>query len=398
MLWHALRSNLESGGARYAVGLMVGTSLDGIDLCLVELSDPLEARPPRFVAGATFPFEISDIELLRGLAEGRLASAATFAGCAFLLRGDHERALREFLRLQAIEIDAIAYVAAHGVTVSHRPAEASPHSWQLLDAEGLAARVGCVVFSNFRAAEVALGGHGAPLAPVVDELLRRSDEADRAILNLGGIANITLLPAGEGDAIAGDIGPANMPLDLLWRRAGAAGAHDAEGATASGGDASAALLRHLLAQPWLERPLPRSFGREEFGESWVQELEAQDASLGLADRLATVVELELRATKVFLERVAPRDWRRRPQRPLELFVTGGGVHNRALMQSLARLAGVNLASIAALGEDPDYKEAYDFAVLGWLRLCHRVASGQRSRGATGEAVLGSIHFPDARDL
>jgi anhydro-N-acetylmuramic acid kinase len=398
MLWDALRSRLESDGTRYGVGLMVGTSLDGIDLCLVELADPFDLRPPRFVAGDTVPFELVDPELLRGLAEGKAASALTFADFAVRLREEHERAVRGFLGEHALSSDATAYVAVHGVTVSHRPGATEPHSWQLLDAEGLAARLGCVVFSNFRAAEVARGGHGAPLAPVVDELLRRSDDADRAILNLGGIANVTLLPAGDGEAIAGDVGPANMPLDLLWRRAGVGGAYDTDGATAMRGTVSDELLRHLLAQEWIERPLPRSFGREEFGEAWVRELETRDASLELADRLATVVELEFQATQHFLERVAPDGWRRRTQRPLEMFVTGGGVHHRGLMHSLARLPGVELSSIAALGEDPDHKEAYDFAVLGWLRLCHRHASGQASRGASGECVLGSIHFPDARDL
>lgn len=385
MLWDALRRRLETDAKPKAVGMMVGTSLDGIDLCLVELDGASDVRAPRFLHGETRAFEISEAAFLRELAEGKAAPASVFAGCAFTLREDHERALRAFLASHGISPHELAYVAAHGVTISHRPNSAGPHSWQLLDAEGLAARLGCPVFSDFRAAEVALGGQGAPLAPIVDGLLRASGERDRAILNLGGIANITLIPAGGGECVAGDIGPANMPLDLLWRRGGEDGGHDPGGARARSGSVDADLLASLLRQEWVERALPRSFGREEFGEPWVEALEAESPARSLADRLATVVALEVEATRVFLERIAPADWRAAPGHELELFVTGGGVHNAALMDALGALDGVSVDNIAALGEDPDFKEAYDFAVLGWLRLCHRASRG---------CVLGAIHFPD----
>jgi anhydro-N-acetylmuramic acid kinase len=363
---------------------MIGTSLDGLDVALVRF-DRGAARP-EFLGGATSPLRHSDAERLRAIASGEATHADELGALRVALALDHVEAVESALSAANFSRQELCFVAAHGVTLSHRPRERLAHSWQLLDAEALAARLGCIVLADFRSADVALGGEGASLAPIADLRLRHSSQQDRAILNLGGIMNVSLLPADlRRGVIACDIGPANLPLDWLWRAAGESSRCDFDGERAARGAADARLCAELLAEPWVRASAPRSFGREQFGAEWSARV--QQRLPRLEDRLRSVIEVEAQALAIFLAELAG-DWRSRPKQPFELYLTGGGRRNATLARRIAEvLPRAKVQAIEAMGEDGDLKEAVDFALLGWMRLCHEQAAPPLAR-----AVLGSLHL------
>jgi anhydro-N-acetylmuramic acid kinase len=334
---------------------------------------------------------------LRSVAQGERVEVRDLGRLSMLVTHDHEDAVRAVCEGAGITAGDLAFVAAHGVTISHDPGGDPPHSWQLLAGSALAARLGAVVVDGFRDADVALGGQGAPLAPISDLALRVSPDEDRAILNLGGIANVSLLGAGVErmtDVVAADVGPANLPLDLLRRRQtdGVEG-FDADGSLALAGAADEDVLRTLLDARWVRASLPRSFGREEFGTPFVDAFLERAGHLSSADQMATLVALEAAALRVFLTEIAG-SWRRRDDVPLGLYVTGGGRHNRAVMEALARdIPHARVQGIESLGVDADAKEAVDFALLGWRCLRGEPAGIFPVSGARADAVLGALHLP-----
>jgi len=371
-----------------AAGLMIGTSLDGVDAAVVEFTADL--RGHRLLAHRTSPLRAADPQRLRAVAAGAATTASELSALGFALVDDHERALRQVCSEAAIDPARLDWAAAHGVTLWHAPAARGGHGWQLLPGPALAARLGCPVVHDFRSADLALGGHGAPLAPVADRLLRASSDEDRVVLNLGGIANLTALPAGAEVILAADVGPANLPLDEMVRRADPEGpGYDRDGALAVTGRVVPELVAAILAEDWVRAPLPRSWGREEFGPRWVDSIEARAPGTGLVDRLASVIEAESRALAWLLDE-GLGGWKR-AHSATHLLVTGGGRHNRAAMRALERaLPGVVLDGIEVLGEDADAKEAVDFALLGGLCVQRRGAGVESTTGARGDTVLGSL--------
>lgn len=370
----------------WAVGLMIGTSLDAVDAALVEFDEDGAVEPKGFV---TTPLDPALAERVRAAAEGQALPAQGWAELEDAVTRAHEAAVRG-VAPGALQRGLLRFVAAHGVTVRHAPAVGQ--TWQLLDGAALAARLCLPVACDFRRADVALGGQGAPLAPLADLALRASPERDRVLLNLGGIANLTALPAGAtgaGEVRAGDVGPANLPLDELCRRHHHE-AFDRDGALAASASPDPALSAWIEAQEWWRRPLPRSFGREEFGPAFVDALESV-ADLPLAVRLSTLVESEARAVAFFLEDLVG-DWRARPDEPFQLLVTGGGRHNAAWMTSLARhLSDAEVQGIETIGVTADAKEAVDFAWLGWRRWRGIASDTPPLTGAARATVLGALH-------
>ena len=372
-----------------AVGLMVGTSLDGIDAALVAFDADLRSAVVR--AHRVDPLRHADAATLRAIAADRAVTASRLSALAFAVVDDHEAAVRAVCADAGIEPRSLDWVGAHGVTLAHVPGPERGHGWQLLPGGALAARLGCPVAYDFRVADIALGGQGAPLAPVADVRLRSAPDEDRVILNLGGIANLTCIGAAGATVVAADVGPANMPLDELARRHDPAGpGHDRDGERAARGRVHEGLLQTLLVQDWVRAPLPRSFGREQFGAAWVDVLEDAFPDLGLDDRLATVVALESRAVADLLDMIGD-GWRRAPDVPLRVYVTGGGRHNLAVLRSLAtHLPAATVDGIEALGDHADAKEAVDFALLGGLCVSRRAAGAWRTTGAREDVVLGSV--------
>jgi anhydro-N-acetylmuramic acid kinase len=363
-------------------GLMTGTSMDGLDIALCEIEAVPTADGPGigctlvgFETAAPPPelrerlgrLDELDLPALAALDAdlGRWFAAATSAACR-----EHGFAAE--------------LVGSHGQTVFH---DHGAVSWQLGEPSFLAAALGCPVVHAFRQGDIAVGGAGAPLVPFVDRALLRSAEEPRAALNVGGIANLTLLPT-EGEPLGFDVGPGNMVIDELARRAsGGAAACDRDGAMAARGRVDGAALDALMAHPFLALPPPKSCGREQFGPAFVDVWLAEappGSEQDWCDRLALATAWTARAIAEVVRTHAP-DTRR-------LIASGGGVHNPVLMDELARRLGnaVAVERSDAHGLPVDAKEAVAFAILAACRMARIPANLPSATGAARSALLGSI--------
>ena len=358
------------------LGLISGTSADGIDVALVSFEPSLQ-----LVAGRTYAWDAGlrarlvelgqggDTRSLDELGELDVRVAQCFADAALALLDE-----------AGIEKTQVRALGSHGQTVRHRPEARFPFTWQLGDGNVIAERSGITAVADFRRRDVAAGGHGAPLMPAFHAAMLSSPDEDRAVLNLGGIGNFTLLPR-DGVVRGFDTGPANALLDA-WCERHTGRAFDANGEFAASGRIDEALLARLISEPWFALPPPKSTGREQFHLSWMEtKLSGDEAP---ADVQATLLELSaatvadaLRATQTTTRRV---------------LVCGGGVHNPALMARIAaHLPGVVVESTAMHGLDPDFVEAMGFAWLARETLAGRPSNLPSVSGARGPRVLGAIY-------
>ncbi|HLK59931.1 MAG TPA: anhydro-N-acetylmuramic acid kinase, partial [Chthonomonadaceae bacterium] len=309
-------------------------------------------------------------------------------------------AARAVAALAGIALETVDAIASHGQTVWHQPhplmvgGGTATGTLQLGEPTVIAARTGCLVVADFRAADMALGGQGAPLAPFADYALFAHPTETRAVQNLGGIGNVTLLPAGrppEG-VLAFDTGPGNMVLDELTRRLTRGRSRfDAEGQIAARGSVHAELLREYLAHAYFDRPPPKSTGREEFGAVFAAGFlkAAKRVGLSPADTLATATALTAESiARAYRDFLLPRG-------PISTVILGGGgVHNLTLVRMLeARLAPARLTTHAAFGLPDDAKEAVAFGLLAYETLHGRPANLPSATGASDRAILGKIVLP-----
>ncbi len=275
------------------------------------------------------------------------------------------------------------FVASHGLTLAHDGD--AHHTLQIGDPFRIREATGKTVIADFRSADTAAGGTGAPLVPYVDALLLAHAREARVALNLGGIANLTVLRPGAapGDVLAFDCGPANLPADTYVElRTDGAARFDRDGTLARAGTADEALLALMLADPYFARRPPKSTGREQFGAPFVARHRAALDALSLADAVRTLTELTIRTVAAAMAGVAPATAR--------TIVSGGGVHNGAILDGLRAALPGAVESSAAHGIDPDAKEAIAFALLGYETLRERAAGLPHVTGARGPRVLGSI--------
>jgi anhydro-N-acetylmuramic acid kinase len=358
------------------VGLMSGTSLDGVDAVLADFS----ASPPAVLARAHHPFDQALRAELLALNSPGADELDRAARCANELARRYALAVRDVLGAAALAPSALRAVGCHGQTVRHRPDRG--YTVQLGNAALLAELCGARVVTDFRSRDVAAGGHGAPLAPGFHAAVLRSSREQRAVLNLGGIANLTWLPA-TGEVTGFDCGPGNCLMDL-WAGLHLGAPMDADGAWAAGARADPALLERLLAEPYFAQRPPKSTGRDLFNEAW---LRARLPALADA-RVVQATLLELTARSV-AEAVA-----RECSGAQRIVVCGGGVHNRALMARLgALLSPVPVESSAALGIDPGLVEPLAFAWLARQTLLETPGSLPAVTGAKGARVLGAVYPP-----
>ncbi len=353
-------------------GVISGTSLDGIDVAVCDLAadgDGVRVRCERF---ATVPFE----EALRARIAAAYPPAPVGALEVSALHAAVGTVFGEAVSAVAGDIE-LAAVASHGVTLAHD--DAARTTLQIGDAFRIRERVGATVVYDFRSADTAAGGTGAPLVPFVDALLF-GGRAPCVALNLGGIANLTVLPEG----IAFDSGPANLPLDgYVALRSGGALRYDRDGALARAGRPDPALLARLLDDPYLRRTPPKSTGREQYGAPFVARLRAELDALSFADAAATLSTFTVQSVARAVRTFAPRC--------TLLIASGGGARNPALVEGLRdALPGVEVALSDAFGVDADAKEAIAFAVLGYTALRGRAAGLPAVTGARGPRVLGAI--------
>ncbi len=361
------------------LGLMSGTSADGIDAALVRFP---ASGGCRFAAGHTLPWPTTLRERLVALGEGgtldsldELGELDARIGMAFA------EAANAVLDHAGIDPSQVRAIGSHGQTVRHRPAASPAFTLQLGDANRIAELTGITTVADFRRRDVAAGGQGAPLMPAFHLAMLGTASEDRAVLNLGGIGNLTLIPR-QGTVLGFDTGPANALLDA-WCQRHTGQCYDADGAFAASGTVDAALLQRWQDDAWFALPPPKSTGREQFHLAWAASA-LGPAPIAPADVQATLLELTAATVAEALLREQPGTAR--------LLVCGGGVRNGQLMRRLAaRLPGMVVESSAAHGLDPDQMEAMGFA---WL--AHRTLEGLAGNlpsvtGARGPRILGAIH-------
>ena len=401
---------LSAKPERIILGMMSGTSLDGLDLALCRIAGHgAETRLtlPHFT---TDPYTDEDKARLRALAFREQVSLRDLTTAHGWLAERHAAAVLAALKGWGVAPGEVDCLASHGQTIYHAPASgpaedgaegnlgpgASPSATlQIGDGDRLAVRTGILTLSDFRQKEIAGGGEGAPLAPYADALLFGGDGRPRILLNLGGIANFTWLPA-RGDSrapVSGDTGPANTLIDLAVRRYFQARAegYDREGGIAAGGRVAAPLLAALKAHPYFAMPCPKSTGPEVFGEAYLDgALQAAAGGKDIApeDLLATLTRLTAETVAETLRREVPQ------LAGAELYPSGGGKHNATLAGWLKELLPeADWHEAEDLGVPPDAKEAVLFAVLANETLA---GAGFPDQGGKGTARLGfgKVSFPD----
>jgi len=374
--------------ARLVAGIMSGTSADGVDVALVALDT---ASRPTLVHAAVHPFDTATRAAILTLAEPDGGDARAVSRLNVHLARAYADALAATVAEAGVPSAQLDLIGCHGQTIAHLPNETIPSTLQAGSGPALAALSGVTVAYDFRAADVALGGQGAPLIPFVDFLLFHERATDRAVgvLNLGGIANLTLLPAGTTDPtqiVAFDSGPANIVIDGLMRVLVGAD-FDRDGQLAAAGSVHDGLLAELLQHDYFDRTLPKSTGREEFGAPFIAELVQRGKRLNLpvADLVATATMLTARSIAQSL-RIVPEQ-----HRPAELILGGGGASNPALRQMLAaELPGVMLLQHEDAGWPSDAKEAIGFALLADAAVRAVPSALPNVTGTSEQLVLGAL--------
>jgi len=366
------------------IGAMSGTSLDGVDAVLVEtaLDDPAAALVERGFVHLPMPAPLrAELLELNRPGDNEVHRSALAANALARLYADAVARLLSAADMPATRVQAIG---AHGQTVRHRPGEfdGTGYTVQVLGGALLAELSGIDVVCDLRSRDVAAGGQGAPLVPAFHAACFSSSEEDVAVLNLGGIGNLTLLPV--GGAVRGfDCGPGNVLMDL-WCQQRWGLSHDAGGARASRGIVDAALLTNALADPYFARQPPKSTGRDLFDPAWLARWTVGTARSD-EDILATLAELTARSAIDAMQQWAPRTTR--------LLVCGGGAFNAHLLRRLAALAGpaVAVTTTASAGIAPDKVEALAFAWLAREFSARRRGSLQTVTGARGARLLGALY-------
>ena len=365
------------------VGLMSGTSLDGVDAVLIEWADRAEGAA-QVLGHVHLPFDAAlAAELLalntRGADE---LHRAALAGNA--LARHYAAAVEQLLVRSGVPASAVRAIGAHGQTVRHQPQQfdGCGYTLQLNNPALLAELTGIDVIADLRSRDLAAGGQGAPLVPAFHRALFARPGEDLAVLNLGGIANLTLIAA-DGTVTGFDCGPANALLDF-WIRRHRGEAYDQEGRWAASGSVAAALLAALQGEPYFDQQPPKSTGRDLFHPPWLEHHLAAQGPIAAGDVQATLAELTAWS--------CARDLQRHLPAARTLLVCGGGAFNRHLMQRLAaRLPGLRVASTAERGLPPDQVEACAFAWLARAFVHREPASLPSVTGAAGARVLGGLY-------
>jgi len=324
-----------------AIGLMSGTSLDGIDVALIETDGE---RVTAFGPASTSPYggvlrqRIADV--LR--AEERTEEITSLERDLTDANAD---AVDAFLRENGIEHGSVDLIGYHGQTINHRPDLG--WTWQLGDGARLAEKTGIACVFDLRGADVAAGGQGAPLAPVYHRALSSEIEMPVCVLNLGGVANVTYLPSPESGPIAFDTGPASAMLDD-WISGRGAGDCDLDGSISARGTVDQAVLSVMMDNPYFSAPYPKSLDRNDFDSGPIGEL-------SLADGAATLAAFTVESVSVGIELL--------PANPVQVLVTGGGRHNPTLIKGLERRLGLPVRSVESVGWNGDQLEAQAFAFM-----------------------------------
>jgi anhydro-N-acetylmuramic acid kinase len=398
----------SKGSARLAVGLMSGTSMDGVDAALVRLAGPADQPRVHLLKFFTLPYPPEVRQWIMRLAAGEQTTAEGVSQLNFMLGELFANAALRVCRAAHVSPQRVSVIGSHGQTIYHqgRPelipghtAAVGPNTLQIAEPAVIAERTGAPVVADFRSADVAAGGQGAPLVPMVDYLLLRDRQKGSVALNIGGIANITVIPtkAKPLDIIGFDTGPGNMVTDALVQRfTREREYYDVGGRVAALGKVNEPLLADALCHPFFLRHPPKSAGREQFGRAFVERYFLSRRRARFEDLLRTSVELTARTIAGALARFVF------PGANVDrLIVSGGGAHNRLLLKRLIELLPHLTVELSdRYGLPVDAKEAIAFAILADRTLRRLPGNLPSVTGARRAVVLGKIvqplipaHFP-----
>jgi len=355
------------------VGLMSGTSLDGADAALVDLSPSI----PHTLAFATVPFPAALREQIMSLSEPGKDSLELAGRVSIELADLYARAVEAVLVGGGVTRGAITAIGCHGQTVRHRPDLG--FTIQLNDPARLAERTGIDVVADFRRRDMAAGGQGAPLVPAFHEAVFRDTQRSRAVVNIGGISNITWLPPGR-KTLGFDCGPGNVLLDG-WARRHLGRDFDEDGQWASRGRTDAGLLDRLLEEPFLDAPPPKSTGRELFRLAWLEE--KLPRAYQPEDVQSTLTDFTARSIVDSIDRFCPETQ--------EIYLSGGGARNGALVTRIADLARRPVEKTDTLGVPTGHVESMAFAWLAMKCMRREPVDLTAATGARAPRVLGAIY-------
>jgi len=378
-------------------GLISGTSVDGIDVAIVDIRGVAGRTRLHLKAFRTVPYPPAVRGALLAACNAQSISVAEISQLNFLVGELFGRAAVRVCEATKIPLRSLDLVGSHGQTIYHQGRTSNTHGFrvastlQIGEPALIAERTGAVTVADFRTADMAAGGQGAPLVPFMDYIVCRHARRGRVALNIGGIANITLIPpaAKPQQVVALDTGPGNMVLDALAAHFSAGRRHyDHGGRMALRGRVCQPLLNGLLADPLFRRPAPRSYGREEFGREFVAGLLRRQRRLRLsnADLMATAAALTADSIAAAIRRFA-----RGPMH--DLVISGGGLHNRFLVERLRSETGLHIMTAEDFRIPGDAKEAILFAILAYHTFRKIPASIPSATGARHPAVLGKVVYP-----
>jgi anhydro-N-acetylmuramic acid kinase len=361
-------------------GIMSGTSLDGIDVAIVDIGARI--RP---VAFSTTPYPKAVREAILAVSN-RQCETREISRLNFLLPELYAKALGVLCSRSHVPVQSVRLIGCHGQTIYHEGQGTRKNTMQIGDGSILAERTGIPVVSDFRTRDMAAGGLGAPLVPFFDYALFRHPKRSRVAVNIGGIGNITWIPAGAGvdKVVAFDTGPGNMVMDQLVAKAtGGKQTYDRDGRIAARGRVDARFVDELLRDPFFRRRPPKTAGREQYGPGFVDRICARLPST--PDAVATATAFTVGSIVRGIELIDAH--------PDDVIVGGGGTRNPQLMGMLsAQLPGASVTTTAEYGIDAGAKEAIAFALLAremWLRRPSNVPS---ATGARRAAILGKISY------
>lgn len=360
------------------IGLMSGTSIDGVDAALVDFTNGFHCLQTHY-------------EPYPGPLREQLSALVQSQACRFadLLDADNEVAVLHTLAVKKLLANAkhnpnrIVAIGFHGQTLFHHPDAELGNTLQIGNPSFLAEHTGITTVSDFRRRDMAAGGQGAPFAPAFHEFLFRTPGATRCVVNIGGIANITVLPGDSSRDITGfDTGPGNCLMDEWYTRY-RIGQFDEHGAWAGSGVYHPDILATLMADPYFARPAPKSTGREYFHLGWVDQ-QLDSTALPPQDMQATLLQLTAQTIARGIRHAAPAT--------KEVYLCGGGVHNTVLVSTLrALLESMTVETTAKLGLDPDWVEATAFAWFARQTIHAQVLNLQSITGASNNCIAGAIY-------
>jgi len=355
-----LLNNITNKKSRLIIGLMSGTSLDGVDIALCKISGSGFDTAIELIAFETVPYNDQFKQELIQISSREQVSLYAFTMLHQRIAKHHAQQISSFIAKHGYQPGQIDLIGSHGQTVYHIPRNGNQGAatLQLGDADHLATLTGIPVVSDFRQQHIAAGGEGAPLAPYGDLILFRNKDHSNMLINIGGISNFSFIPAGKTSVLYSDTGPGNTLINQVVRNYLSVDM-DEDGILASRGKTSERLLNEMLDDEFFKRAFPKSTGPERFNAGWLDDkMKKLNLSLSTEDLVNTITMLTVKSVSAAIKEICKN------QKGVQIFISGGGVHNRYMMKKLgAELSAYPISDTRSIGLEPDAKEAILFAIL-----------------------------------